>query len=748
MNPYFSLYTSKTSTSPTNIHVEEYIQKIKHGHWQDHVIKARAIYQKEGKSQAYTDAKSKVPSILGSCTMKTGAKVSKNLDTMNGLLCVDIDDEQVDKDLRFKLQNDKHTHILHKSISGINYCLFIKIDPTKFEDTFLCIADYFLKTYSIHIDISCKNKNRLRFVSWDEDIYYNEKSNIFRATNLKRFKAPKKQLTSYIFTQSDFDNILGQIKDRGIDLCREDYYRYVSIGMAFANEFGASGEEKFHFVCSFGSKYNAKHTSRDYDGFCKRANRENSIGTFYYYCKEEGIDIYSQETKDTINMVKVGKSQGKPTVDSISKNIKVAHGFDPDEDLVKRLIDSKEDYSRIANEDVSEIQQIENFIVQTYTPTIDIISKNQYVLGDKKMTDFEKNDIYLACKKSFDFTVQKNDVNTILKSSAVKKVDALKKFFNENKHDQNGYIEKYASAIYPQSDYNLWCFKKWMVGAIHNWMSPESELLVCPLTLVLTGQGHGIGKTSFLRNIMPDELRRYFFEGTLDRNNADSMFRLASNLVVFDDEFGGKALKDVTDYKSVSDSHTITQRRPYGTEDESFKRRAILCGTTNETDILKDVTGNRRILPIKTEKIDYDLISKFDTVSLIVEAYNLWRSGFDWKIYKEEDIKYLSEHTQENNVVLPVEEMFFKFFSIERTGTFTREEVLNQGEILNLMLSRTRLKATKYDIKDIIVKNRLEYKPHRIDDTIKKGVKIFADTRIFKTDYQNLSDIPEDEVPF
>src|SRR5690606_33443383 len=105
----------------------------------------------------------------------------------------------------------------------------------------------------------------------------------------------------YIFTQSDFDHILGQIKDRGIDLCKEDYHTYVSIGMSLANEFGLNGKDQFHFICQFGGKYDYDRCEKDYAGFCKRASKKSSIGTFYYLCKQEGIDIYTEKTKAIIN---------------------------------------------------------------------------------------------------------------------------------------------------------------------------------------------------------------------------------------------------------------------------------------------------------------------------------------------------------------------------------------------------------------------------------------------------------------
>jgi predicted P-loop ATPase len=260
--------------------------------------------------------------------------------------------------------------------------------------------------------------------------------------------------------------------------------------------------------------------------------------------------------------------------------------------------------------------------------------------------------MYLNAKKSFDFNVPINDIRSIINSNKVRKINVLEDFLNENKSNPTGIIEQYAKCIHPQTEYNIWALKKWLVGALHNWTSSHNEKLVCPLTLVLTGQQHGTGKTSFLRNIMPKELSKYIVEAKINGHDKDSMYTLCNSLLVLDDEFGGKAFKDVKEYKAISDMNIITQRRPYEREAKTFKRRAILCGTSNEVDILKDVTGNRRILPVNVDKIDYNRILEIDKTSLIIEAFNLLQSGFEWIVRTQDDMDYIKNNSYQNETIL------------------------------------------------------------------------------------------------
>src|SRR5690606_38997206 len=154
--------------------------------------------------------------------------------------------------------------IVHKSFGGDGYCVFVKIDPSKLSNAYNAISKYYYDTYGIHTDPSCKNPNRLRYVSYDPDVLVVDNSKRFNVKVDKKDIEPKK--VQYVYTKSDLDNIFDQIRDKSIDLCKEDYYRYIRIGLAFANHFGESGREYFHFVCSYGDKYNKNHADRDFTG--------------------------------------------------------------------------------------------------------------------------------------------------------------------------------------------------------------------------------------------------------------------------------------------------------------------------------------------------------------------------------------------------------------------------------------------------------------------------------------------------
>jgi hypothetical protein len=721
----FSFYQNIKDLNKTDIDLENYIDIVKIGKYQDLVLSARAVKKDVPK---YKELKNSMPCITGSAVMNQGAKNASNILELNGLIVIDID-EDVNLQLLNKINEDKYTFVSHRSFGGDGLCVFIKINPNKFLESFNEIGQYYWDSFNIMIDQSCKNKNRLRFLSYDPYLFHNEKSVKFVAkTKIKSIE--KKE---YVFVKDDFSQIIDKLK--GIDICQDDYKRYCDIGFAIGSKFGYAGLNYFKAICQNGSKYNEKDIEKHYKNFCKGGNI--TIGTFYHYVKEEGIEIYSDLTKKTIATVALQKTQGTPTIESVKKHITEVLKLDaPNDTLILDVINSKIDFQIESQE--SEVNQLKNFIHENYNPNRDSIT-NEIFINDKILDDIKLNSIYFSAKNCLDFNVNKSDVRDMINSEATPVINPLNEFFS-NKEFQSGNIEKYADCIYPNSDYNRWAFKKWLVGSVHNWISPIHETKVSPLTLVLCGQKQGTGKTSFFRNLLPKELRKYLIEHRIDAKDKDSIYNLVKGLLVLDDEFGGLATKDVKDFKKIADANQIDIRLPYSAFYSKMKRKASLCGTSNEVDILKDVTGNRRILPINVQNVDYNQMIKINTDDLWREVFDLYRKDFDWKIYSSDDVDYLNQNTKGNLEVLPVEEIFFNFYSLEQNEKHPDEIITNQGNILSYLNTYNPINITKYDIKDIFTKNKIYYKSYKRDAKVVCGVKLYKA-------YENQV-VKQNEVPF
>lgn len=90
-------------------------------------------------------------------------------------------------------------------------------------------------------------------------------------------------------------------------------------------------------------------------------------------------------------------------------------------------------------------------------------------------------------------------------------------------------------------------------------------------------------------------------------------------------------------------------RPAYGRTVEVFKRQCIFFGTTNDTDFLKDPTGNRRFNPVDihpeyaTKSVPDDL-TEYEINQIWAEAYIMWQNGE--KLYFNEDESKLAKAEQ------------------------------------------------------------------------------------------------------
>ena len=720
-----SLYQSKESKENKTITLDNYVDIVREGYYsQDAVITARAIKEKmltetnEAKrkelEKKYKAIKDNAQVVTPSGTIISGEKKTMENVKLNGLICIDIDYELTESQIN-NLYNDEYTRVVHRSFTT-GWCVFYEINPDKFDNAYYSISEYLFNKYDIKTDPSGKNVNRLRFVSYSPEIGYFPKSNKFPV------KARKKEIKpiNFLHTEDSFDYILEQIRDRGIDLCQEDYDRYLKIGMSIASHFGESGRYNYHAICRYGGKYKEKDCDRDYTGFVRATsngsgNKDISIATFYWLAKEQGLDLYTPKTKEIVHRIKVGRASGNPTVESITENMEVL-GYEineKDKEQIKVLLDSKEDFSNVVNEELSEIEQVGNFIRDVYIPTKDEITKYKYING-VRMSDSVVDDIYINCLKNFrEFKVKKDDIRSILNSSYyVQSYNILTEFLEKYKDiETNNAIQRVVDCIETEDDVNreyvAWAFKKWIVSALHNWTADEWDEIVSPLVLVLASNRHGSGKTYFFRTLLPKEFDAYVTEGKIDIDNKDSKLRLARSILMIDDEMSGMNGKDALRFKSMADTNIITERVPYGREDETFKRRAILAGTSNELNLLKDPTGKqRRILPINIKSVNHEKFQKIDKKELIIEAFRELQNGFDWKIFKESDIDYLYQNTQDNLDSMPMEDIFLEHFRFEEEDGYRTKVVMNQGELLKFFMTYTVFKnITKYQIQDVMLKN-------------------------------------------
>lgn len=720
----FSKYKTHHDKDNITIEFEQYVNLVKSGDHQSIIFEARA---NKNDKKKYTEIKSKLPAITGSCVMKQSTRSVSNIQELNGLILLDIDCD-VDTELRKKIDADKYTFCSNRSVSGTGLVVFVHINSDLFLESFHGLAQYYSDNFDVDIDPACKDKSRLRYISYDIDIFHNPKAEIFKA---KKAPAKPKKKETFYFAKDDFSFIIQQIQSKGIDLIGEDYSKLCEIGFSIGSKFGDAGLQYFKAVCQNSSKYGELAHSikreRQYQKFCQNPDKGISIGSFYYHAKQAGCELYSETSKAIIKRVAVGKANSQiMTPKGVIETLAILGVHTTDETFIKELIDSKENFVKNIEDDDNETVQLDNFIKENYP-----ISKNNfnqiYEFEGNPVNDEIINSIVIHAKKYFTFRLTATDVTQLIFNSKSKSFDPITNYFNNNSSVTTGNeIDNYADLILPFNEFNRWALKKWLVGAIHNWTSDYDHEEVSPLVLVLCGK-QASGKTSFFRNMLPKELRRYFIDESMEEGGKDVLKRMATSMIMLNDEFGGMAHKDVKNFKKITEKNKITVRLPYGRLDVDLKRRTMLCGTTNDNSVLKDETGNRRILPIDFESVKYEDAKAFDKNALLKCAFNLYAAGFEFRIFSIEDMDYLDQNTTKNIEIEAAEDLFFTRFSLTITNEKTEEVIINQGEICNEMNLHFAYKVTKYDVKRFCLKYKMEIKAHWNGEKLKKGYKLFKE---------------------
>lgn len=675
--------TVPSSIPFTSISFEDYLQKIKDGEFQDEVLAYRT-----GKV-AKLELRGVTPSGVFSY------RSAKNIDQHSGFIGIDVDKkDQVRQDfdqLRIEIQNDPYTFSLHDSVSGNGgIVVYIKIVPDRHLDAFLSIEKYYLDKYKVIIDPSCKDVSRFRFVSYDPDLYINKKSKTWK-TYLKKSQVEPK--SNYIFSGNDLDHIFQQISDKGYDLTN-DYHDWYRIGGALQNHYGGQkGRNLFHLVSQNSPKYEAKSVDDLYSILEKRSSDKiATIGTFLWLCKNAGIEIKTPRTEhiERISKIRrkgVGTSGGAKDLSEAKKDViktlelENITGDDVNE-VVNKVFSLPDSELNVKSDDV--LSDIKAFL-KTYDLKFNEITRN-YELNGEPMTDRDYNSLYIKAKEQVDIKITKDLLFSIIDSDNTPSYNPFSDFINKYKHlKPTGNFEKLCRCIkykqivyndgkgYQMTDYLELFLKKWLLGIISSIHGTYSISI-----LVFTG-GQRVGKTRFFRSILPDELMSFYAESKLD-DGKDSEILMTQKLIILDDEFGGKSKQDAKRLKELSSKQWFNVRRPFGRTSEDLRRLSVLCGTSNDEEIINDPTGNRRIIPVNIIDIDHELMDEINKIDLFIELYHEWVEDKESFILTKEDIEILNDCSQMNKQPSIEEEMVLKYFKPTKVeggnyGYFTNTEI-------------------------------------------------------------------------
>ncbi len=189
---------------------------------------------------------------------------------------------------------------------------------------------------------------------------------------------------------------------------------------------------------------------------------------------------------------------------------------------------------------------------------------------------------------------------------------------------------------------------RFLVSAVARILEPGCQ---ADHVLVLEG-AQGVGKTSAARALA---VRSEWFAGSLpDIHSKDAAIQLCGRWIIEIAELKAIRTTQIEATKSFITETADTFRPPYGRRTAQFPRQCVFVATTNESEYLRDRTGNRRYWPVKCMRIDIAGLVR-DRDQLYAEAVHLYREGTAWHL-TEAEMQTAAPEQQERVYVTELEQ--------------------------------------------------------------------------------------------
>ena len=202
-------------------------------------------------------------------------------------------------------------------------------------------------------------------------------------------------------------------------------------------------------------------------------------------------------------------------------------------------------------------------------------------------------------------------------------------------------------------------FRRWLVGMVACAIDDEVQ----NHQLMLFHGAQGKGKSTFIRHLLPPELKDYYRNGMINPDNTTHLLQMSSCLIINLDEFDTLSPERMQNLKSLITQDVVNERKVYDIQSYTYIRRASFIASTNNPHCLPDIGENRRISFNTLLDIDYH--TPVNHEGIYAQAYALYRQGFQYW-YENEEITFLNNRNEAFRQKDPIEENLFFYFRAAR----------------------------------------------------------------------------------
>ena len=426
-----------------------------------------------------------------------------------------------------------------------------------------------------------------------------------------------------------------------------DYADWINVTFACASV-GEQGREAYHTICSLYPGYKREDCDEKFTNCLKTGSGQVTLGTLIKMAQDAGVDTSLPR----------GRRQKS----------------------VQQKKEEQENRIRAMGEALNA-QAEWRFNVWRQRPEI-----REHGLDWRPVQDRDLDTYYCRLKEQ-GMSVKQQDVKALIFSrDFCQDFDAVKEWLYGLKPWNPDTDPDYLKDFYighlefgdPENEpFYEQMFKKWHVGMVALMLERINENPQMP---IFKGAQH-IGKTFFVRHILPPELNDYRLEvGPSERIDKDFIISLSETpLILFDEiSFGSNQKNEAFKYIVTSSKSNV--RDAYARFRESRQRRASLIATTNEDNFIRESEGSRRYLAV-------DLINTVDLDAFplpyegaYAQALYLLDHGFDPKPTHDES-RQITEHNRNFMEISDCEEALLTFLRLPDGLSST--EALSAGDIMH-----------------------------------------------------------------
>ena len=542
---------------------EEIVSAIGSPKYRNTVESVRRIFLEQGEKAA-NEEKKKLPSVTFSANYR-GGRSNATLVKYLGYIVIDIDHLSKEELARIlqTVRACSYTRIAFISPKGMGLKIIAhtqRPDGTlpdtiqEIEDfhnaAYNKVASFYSQLCQTEIDTSGQDVGRTCLLSYDPGIYFNrdatpfivEQPPLFYKTQKKKKKTPGRKKQETDNNPVSEETALNYHSSHASLMVTLNYYHNKSEKYTEGNR----NNYLHHLAC----KYN------------RHGIPEQEAAAFI---KSLFTDLPAEETDSLIASAYAHTEE-----------------FNKLNSTQKRMLQIEQHISECYETRYNELLHIMEYrrrVSETEQP-------DPFRILDDRMENsiwMEMNELGYACNVKM--------IQNLIYSDFSSSYHPIREYFKElPEWDGTDYIRILADSVRTNHQ-SFWteCLERYLVGMC---AAATQDDVVNHTVLLLCSEVQNIGKTTFINNLLPPELRTYLSTGLINPNSKDDLAKIAQSMLINLDEFEGMSGRDLNTFKDLVTRKVISIRLPYARRSQNFPHTASFVSMPIPSSLSKSIILN------------------------------------------------------------------------------------------------------------------------------------------------------------